>query len=65
MFEHDDVDPTSAITRRTAEDTLLVMGAYGRAKLHRTILGSVTTAVMPAVRGLVLLTAKREQDVAT
>ena len=65
MFEHDDVDPTSAIARRTAEDTLLVMGAHGRSKLYRMILGSVTTAVMRAARGLVLLTAKRKQDVAT
>ncbi|MGB2984904.1 MAG: universal stress protein [Phycisphaerae bacterium] len=64
-FEHDDADPPSAIARRTANDTLLVMGAHGRSKLHRMILGSVTAAVMRAAQGLVLLTAKREQDATT
>jgi nucleotide-binding universal stress UspA family protein len=64
-FEHDESDPPSAIARRTADDTLLVMGAYGRSKLYRMVLGSVTTAVMRAAQGLVLLTAKREQDATT
>ena len=63
-FEHDEGDPSSAIVRRTANDTLLVMGAYGRSKLYRMILGSVTTEVMRAAHGLVLLTAKREQGAA-
>jgi nucleotide-binding universal stress UspA family protein len=63
-FEHDDADPPSAIARRTAKDTLLVTGAYGRSKLYRMVLGSITTAVMRAAHGLVLLTAKREQDAA-
>ncbi len=63
-FEHDDADPPSSIARRTANDTLLVMGAHGRSKLYRMILGSVTTAVMRAAHGLVLLTAKRKQDAA-
>jgi nucleotide-binding universal stress UspA family protein len=61
-FEHDDADAPSAIVRRTAEDTLLVMSAYGRSKLYRMVLGSVTTAVMRAAHGLVLLTAKKKQD---
>jgi nucleotide-binding universal stress UspA family protein len=60
-FEHDEADPSSAIARRTADDTLLVMGAYGRSTLYRLILGSVTTAVMRSARGLVLLTAKEDQ----
>lgn len=63
-FEHDDAEPSSAIARRTAEDTLLVMGAYGRSKLYRMVLGSVTAAVMRAAHGLVLLAAKKGQDAA-
>ena len=63
-FEHDDAEPAAAIARRTADDTLLVMGAHGRSKLYRMILGSVTTAVMRATPGLVLLAAKREQNAA-
>ncbi len=61
-FEHDAGDASSAIVCRTAEHTLLVMGAYGRSKLYHMVLGSVTTAVMRAARGLVLLTAKKKQD---
>jgi nucleotide-binding universal stress UspA family protein len=59
-FEHDDADAPTAIARRTADDTLLVMGAYGRSKIYRMVLGSVTTAVMRAAHGLVLLTAKQD-----
>lgn len=60
-FEHDESDPPSAIVRRTANDTLLVMGAYGRSKLYHMVLGSVTATVMREASGLVLLTAKREK----
>jgi len=58
-FEHDDADPPSAIAGRTANDTLLVMGAHGHSRLYRLILGSVTTAVMRMAHGLVLLPGKQ------
>ena len=52
IYEHDDADACSAIARRTADDRLLVMGAYVRSKLQRMALGSVTAAVIRAARGL-------------
>ena len=65
MFEHDDADPPSAIAHRTADDTLLVMGAHGHSRLYRFILGSVTTAVMRLAHGLVLLTGKHRPEMAS
>jgi nucleotide-binding universal stress UspA family protein len=57
-FEHDTGEPATAILRRAAPDTLVIMGAYGHSRLHRMMLGSTTEQVIHACVGPLLLSRK-------
>jgi len=51
-------DPATAIIKHCADDTLVVMGAYGHSRLYHMVLGSVAEQVMRFASGPALLSAK-------
>ena len=57
-FKLDSGEPAAAIIAHCPADTLVVMGAYGHARLYRMVLGSVSEQVMRFANGPVLLSAK-------
>jgi len=57
-FEYDTGEPATAILRRAAPDTLVVMGAYGRSRFYRMVLGSTTEQVIHTCGGPLLLSRK-------